>query len=70
MSLNWKEIYGPDVDIIGVRPELLFPGFDEEKTKLFYYNDHLNANGSRYLSEALAPTFLKLYREANDAQPD
>ena len=62
MKLNWKDYFGKNIDVIGVQKNILYKGFDDNKIKLLYYDDHLNVNGMSFWSKFIAPSILEIYK--------
>jgi hypothetical protein len=58
-----------DLRLIGLPPALLYRGLGErEVTALYADSYHLNANGARYFTHAVAPAVVQLMREAQHAR--
>jgi len=62
MKLNWKDYFGKNIDVIGAQKNILYKDFDDDKIKLFYYDDHLNSNGMSFWSKFIAPSILEIYK--------
>jgi len=50
-------------DFIGITGHLLFNELKDADIKKLYYNNHLNANGNAYFTQAITPTLVKLYED-------
>jgi hypothetical protein len=63
--LNWKEVLGNDIDIVGVSPTRLFGNLsDENLDKLFYLSSHLNKNGSELFTHVITPALVEVYEKS------
>jgi hypothetical protein len=60
---NWSTYFGVPIRMVGVPPAELFAGLSADEIKKLYWNDHFNANGSRYFTKAIMPALLQLYRD-------
>jgi hypothetical protein len=61
---DWSKVFGREIPLIGVQPSVLFQGLsDEEIEKLFYDDDHLNANGNEFFTRAIMPAILEIYEK-------
>ena len=57
----WPDHFEIPLTLMGVLPHQLFPNMDKTERRRFYTDAHLNANGQKYLSEAIAPALSKFY---------
>ncbi len=61
--LYWPDFLAEPVPMIGVVPREIFKAWDQKSIEKFYYGDHLNQNGSRYFTRAIAPGFEKVFTD-------
>jgi hypothetical protein len=64
-SSFWPDVFGTDVDLIGVAPAKLLDGLDESSIKLLYYDAHFNMNGQRFFTSAISKAIYNLYNNEN-----
>jgi len=65
---NWPQLLGDDISVVGITPRRLFEGMKDEEIRLHYYDGaHLNLNGNRFFTRAIAPALLKLHDEVSTA---
>ncbi len=58
---DWRNLFGPDLVMVGVLPEKMFHGLSNEDTaRLFWDPMHLNANGQEYFSSIITPALLDI----------
>lgn len=61
--MDWPEVFGMPITIVGVPPAKLFEGLPNKEIDQFYYNEHLNANGARLFTRTITPALVKSYAE-------
>ena len=62
---NWSKILNADNVMVGINPTKLYKDLTEEEIQMFYYdNAHMNLNGQRYYTKAIAPV-IKFLHERN-----
>jgi hypothetical protein len=63
----WPHLLAGSVDIVGIAPSRLFRGMSEnDVTKLFFEDGHLNQNGQDWFTPLVTPTLLRLYALSAD----
>lgn len=57
----WPAVLGQDVPIVGVPPAALFVGMGDAEIDQFFYDEHLNVNGSELFTRTVTPAILEVY---------
>jgi hypothetical protein len=57
----WPAVMGQDVPILGVTPATLFAGMSDAEIDQFFYDEHLNVNGSELFTRTVTPGILEVY---------
>jgi len=60
--MNWNEVLGPDLFLVGAPTENLFAGLSKEDLNDLYSDSHLNVDGAEIVAKAVAPALLKVYQ--------
>ena len=59
---NWPEVLNAPADIVGIPPAKMFAGIaDEDVSKLFYEDGHLNQNGQNLFTPLVTPTLIEFH---------
>jgi hypothetical protein len=59
---DWSKVFGMRIPVMGVAPERLFCGLDDEEVKMLFFDDmHFNRNGSEMFTQTLLPAILEVY---------
>lgn len=59
----WPAVLGQDVPILGVPPAALFAGMSDAEIDQFFYDEHLNINGSELFTRTVTPAILEVYEQ-------
>jgi hypothetical protein len=58
---EWTEAFGVPATVIGVPSGVLFDDISDVQFYRYYYDDHLNHNGSELFTHAVAPAITRTY---------
>ncbi len=61
--MNWSEVFGMNMPLIGVPPATLFRGMSDVQIDRCYYDEHMNLNGSDLLTKTLTPAIVTVYEQ-------
>ena len=59
----WPDALGKDIPIVGVPPATLFAGMNDLEIDQFFYDEHLNLNGSELFTRTITPAILEIYEQ-------
>ena len=62
---NWSKVLNTENIMVGISPKSLYKNLSEEEIRMFYFDSgHMNLNGQRYYTKAIAPV-IKFLHEKN-----
>ena len=61
--MYWPDVLGMEMPIVGVPPAILFRGKSDAEIDRFFYNEHMNLNGSELFTRTVTPAILKIYED-------
>lgn len=67
--MNWPEVFGMNMSLIGVPAATLFRGMSDVQIDRCYYDEHMNLNGSGLFTKTLAPAILTVYEQTAQQSP-
>lgn len=59
--MNWSEVFGLEMPIIGVPPATLFQGMTDLEINRCFFDEHMNVNGSDLFTQTVTPAILAVY---------
>lgn len=62
----WSQAFGTRVTVIGVSSQQLFGAMNDEEFYRYYYDDHLNRNGSELFTRVISPALIAAYLQARE----
>jgi hypothetical protein len=60
---NYRKQYSGKIDMASVAPSWLFGSLPENEVKEYFYDQHMNVNGSTLFTRAMLPSIISLYRD-------
>jgi len=61
---DWSQAFGTPVTVVGMSSQQLFRGMSDAQFYRYYYDEHLNRNGSELFTEAVSAALVAAYRRS------
>ena len=67
---DWSHAFGTHATVVGVSSQRLFGAMSDEEFYRYYYDDHLNRNGSELFTRVISPALIEVYRRSHQRAGD